>query len=527
MVATHEQTDTLAFLAQLERQHKFGVPSSPGRSLSMQRADRIAAKYDSAQTTTENSRHWDNADHKSADAANSPGVRKKIRSRARYECLENNSIGNHIVRTLANDLVGSGPRLQVQTNDAEINKAIEQPFNRWSRRIHLAQKLRTMRQAKAVDGESFAQFINNRRLPSVQLDLRLIEADQISSPLFGFVTNPNAVDGITFDENGNPETYHLLKSHPGGNALNPFGFDPIPAEDMLHVFRMDRAGQHRGISEVQAALPLFAMLRRYTLAVLAGAETAADFAAVLQTDSSAQTEDGQSWDPEVEPFDIVDIDRNMMTTLPFGWQMKQFKPEQPTTTYEMFMKAIVNQIACVVDMPLNIALCNSSGFNYASGRLDHQTYFKSMQVERCYFEIEVLDRILSKWFDEAVFIADLIPAGLGPLEEIPHTWSWDGREHVDPAKEANAEQTKIKSGTLTRTRALSQRNLDIDEEDAKGASENDMTVKEYRAMVAANTFGSGSPVEVVDDEKQKQVKAAVADWLDENASETLSELITV
>ena len=329
MVATHEQTETLAFLAQLERQHKFGLPSGPGRSLSMKRADRIAAKYDSAQTTTENSRHWKNADHHSADVANSPGVRKVTRSRARYECLENNSIGNNIVRSLANDMVGRGPRLQVQTGFPERDKAIEQPFNRWTRRIHLAQKLRTMRQAKAVDGESFAQFITNRQLPLVQLDLRLIEADRISSPLFGFVTNPNAVDGIVFDEDGNPEAYHLLKSHPGGNSINPFGFDSIPAEEMLHVFRVDRSGPHRGMSEVQSALPLFAMLRRYTLAVLAGAETAADFAAVLQTDSSAMSEDGNSWDPEVEPFDIVDIDRNMMTTLPFGWQMKQFKPEQP------------------------------------------------------------------------------------------------------------------------------------------------------------------------------------------------------
>ena len=38
----------------------------------------------------------------------------------------------------------------------------------------------------------------------------------------------------------------------------------------------DRPGQARGIPDITPALPLFAQLRRFTLAVLAAAETAAD-----------------------------------------------------------------------------------------------------------------------------------------------------------------------------------------------------------------------------------------------------------
>ncbi len=59
---------------------------------------------------------------------------------------------------------------------------------------------------------------------------------------------------------------------------------------MIHYFRADRPGQSRGIPEITPALPLFAQLRRYTLAVLAAAETAADFAAVLYTDAPANGE---------------------------------------------------------------------------------------------------------------------------------------------------------------------------------------------------------------------------------------------
>ena len=35
--------------------------------------------------------------------------------------------------------------------------------------------------------------------------------------------------------------------------------------------------------------------------------------------------------------------------------------------------------------------------------------------------------------------------------EVVHTWFWDGIEHVDPAKEASAQQTRL--GNLTTTLA--------------------------------------------------------------------------
>ncbi len=47
--------------------------------------------YDAVQTTPENRRHWANADHMSANAANSPHVRREARSRARYEAANNST----------------------------------------------------------------------------------------------------------------------------------------------------------------------------------------------------------------------------------------------------------------------------------------------------------------------------------------------------------------------------------------------------------------------------------------------------
>jgi capsid protein len=35
------------------------------------------------------------------------------------------------------------------------------------------------------------------------------------------------------------------------------------------------------------------------------------------------------------------------------------------------------------------------------------------------------------------------------MTEYPHQWFWDGHEHVDPAKEATAQATRLASNTTT------------------------------------------------------------------------------
>ncbi len=415
----------------------------------------VRAGFDSAVTNDANRRHWSGADGLSADAAASPEVRRILRNRARYEAA-NNSYAKGIVLTLANDVVGTGPRLQLLTDDDGANERIEQAFAAWAKAIGLPEFLRTMRSARATDGEAFAVLVSNPRLPTpVKLDVRMVEADQVTTPDLSILSRDQsngAVDGIVFDEFGNPAEYHILKAHPGdtrgwGGFLG-LEYDRVPAESVVHYFRVDRAGQSRGVPDLTPALPLFAQLRRYTLAVIGAAETAADFAGILYTDAPASGEA-----EAVEPMDAIELEARSLLTMPGGWKMAQVHAEQPSTTYAEFKREILNEIARCLNMPFNVAACNSSGYNYASGRLDHQTYFKSVRVEQEHLACVVLDRLFAAWLREAVLVSDLLPLRLRTLaatgEAPPHQWFWDGNEHVDPAKEANAQATRLASHTTT------------------------------------------------------------------------------
>lgn len=435
------------------------VAAPPSRSPRVHRA--INASYDVARTTDDNKRHWANADSLSARSANAAEVRQVLRDRARYEAA-NNSYCRGIVQTLANDLIGTGPRLQIQTGDADADRRIEKSFAAWAKAVRLAQKLRTMRQARAVDGEAFAMLTNNKRLRTpAQLDLKLVEADQVAAPLSRLFSTANYVDGIVFDADGEPAAYHVLKTHPG-ELLAPFTFDyeTVPADKMLHWFRCDRPGQVRGVPDIMPSLPLFSQLRRYTLAVIAAAETAADFAAILETTANADT-DASS---DVEAFDLLEIEKRMMTVAPAGWSLKQFDAKQPTTTYAQFKSEILNEIARCLNMPFNVAAGNSASYNYASGRLDHQMYFKALDVDRSELEERLLMAIFYAWLDEMILVAGAIPAGLPPFGDWSVTWFWDGREHVDPQKEAGAQQTRLSSNTTTLAREYAAQGLDWEEQ---------------------------------------------------------------
>jgi lambda family phage portal protein len=402
----------------------------------------VRATYDNAQQGGDNARHWVHADALSSRRANTPGVRATLRQRARYE-VANNSYAQGIVRTMANNLVGKGPRLRLKTTNDAVNHAVESRWQEWARPVRLADKLRTAKQAKTVDGEGIGILVNNPMLRcSVKLDVMLIEADQMTD-LFTDPLDPLAVDGIRFDEWGNPTEYRFLPHHPGDWVAPAIAVKRVHPRNVLHWFKRDRPGQLRGVSELTPALNLFGQLRRFTTATLTAAETAASFAAVLQTDGPAMASD-------TDDFDAFDIEHGLQVKLPAGWEMKQFEPKHPAANYEMFLFCLIREICRCLSLPLNIALGDSSKYNFSSARLDHLIYRQAVAVEREDCECECLEPTFEQWLSEATLIPGYLPANLpADAASLPHCWEWPAWEPIDALGEAQADTERLTSGTAS------------------------------------------------------------------------------
>lgn len=160
------------------------------------------------------------ADGLSANATNDPETRRRLRNRSRYE-VANNCYAAGLLDTIADDLIGTGPRLQLNTgtDNREADRAVEILLARWFCDTGFCDKLRIMHLSRQRDGECYGLFTHNRQLPDsgVQLDVRLIETDQCDTP-WPFITDATVVDGVKIDQQGNPLGYYFSKHHPGENT---------------------------------------------------------------------------------------------------------------------------------------------------------------------------------------------------------------------------------------------------------------------------------------------------------------------
>ena len=469
----------------------------------------FAARFDSALTTPDNANHWQMADGLAADAAANPMIRYILRNRSRYEAA-NNCYARGMIDAEATDLIGTGPRLQMETGDDTADEWLETEFATWMRATGLATKLRTMAKGEIQDGEVFALIISNPGLPTpVKLDVRPIEPDQVRFVDIALLTVPS-VDGIRFDDYGNPVSYHVLRVHPGfwsyatGYIGFPWEYDVWPAKFVLHWFHSDRPGQHRGIPRLMAALPLLAQVRRYILAVLQAAETAADFAMWLRTPTAADdtvNSDGSNSPVEVpNPFDLFPLQRNIVTTLPDGYDIGQTKPNQPVDRVEEFIRVLLRQIARVRNMPYNVVSGDFSQGSYSESNLGNQGYFRQIDESHKEVEYSTLDRLLAAFLFEARdlrtgrgdFGAPYIPASvraaLGNLTgnacDLPlHTWNWVGHEWANPTQQAEADQRNLRMGNTSYSIVQGRQGRDYRKVHASMAKGLGLTIEKYREQV--------------------------------------------
>lgn len=440
-------------------------------------------RYDAARNAPENAEYWANADALSANAANNPVVRNTLRNRSRYEA-QNNGYCKGLIRGRRNDLIGTGPRLQVAmpetwtetyedpdfgvdqqrevTTPAGAARTVERLFRKWMEAADIAQDLRIMSETTDRDGETFAVMVTNPGVDdAVKLDLRLYEAEECSTPDLMW-NDPLRIDGIVFDRHLNPVEYHFLKRHPGDNGWLPtWEYDHVPAQHVIHWFDADRPRQARGIPTGTPSLPLFSQLRRFTLATLTGAEVASNIAGILETELPPNSADEDA--PTFETMDQVPIPRGSLLTAPAGWKLNQFDPKQPSTGYKEFKAEILTEAGRAFNASRNESTGSSAEYNYSSGRLDHLPKQRGVKIDRDRLRLTALNRIFRAWHAEASFRTGYLPKDLPPIDLWDWSWQWDGFDSIDRQKDAQADDIELANGTKTLGDVLAEDGRDWEE----------------------------------------------------------------
>lgn len=398
----------------------------------------LQAAYDAATDGGRNAEHWTMADGLSAAAANNYETRRRIREKARYE-YSNNGFAKGLAWTLATDLVGTRLRVQFQNGDKAMDKLYEQRLSRWMKKTKLARKVRTGRVVRMVDGEAFfVRTYSPNQKGRIKTSVRLVECDHFEDPTYS--DEKNYVGGIRFDpRDGEPLSYTMLVDHPGDNfAWNDQATEQITADDVFHWFRVERGGQVRAVSEMCSSLSLYAQLRRWTLATLDAAETAASIAAILKTQSMPLDEDGMSdYDRDVEAFDTLRIEHGMLMAAPRGYDLEQMKAEHPTSSFREFRNAVVDESGRSQNAPPGKARGDHSESNYSASQLDDGNYHAFQECERSDFADEGFETFVTWWAGEARLVYPEF-SDLDPEEPPEYTLYFDGRPAGDEVKRAKS-----------------------------------------------------------------------------------------
>jgi capsid protein len=480
----------------------FGRSTRPGVAAPMDR--QIRGSFDAQHTTDGNRRHWQQADGLAVDAMANPMARRVLRQRNRYE-YHNNSYYFGIANTLADYVIGVGPRLQMLTDDKAINKAIEDLFWTWSQAVRLGQVLRSMRLARTYNGEAFVLLRNNPNLDHpVKLDLTEIEADQVATPTFPIndVAQNLYYDGVVLDAFGRPKAYHILRQHPGAAypSITLSGqYDTWDAAYVLHDFQPSRPAQVRGIPEFTPALEPIARRRKFSVAVVNCATTAALNQFVIQTE--VETDDFETG----KSFEVIEFSGSGGLTLPPGYKASQMRAEQPTATYAEFDNAQLREICRCVGVPLMIASLDASQANMSSAYVIMQPFNHAAKVDREHNYDPKLDRLFAAVIAEARLIPGALPDNLPEI--LPHTWQWPKlNSHADPQKVASARQTALINGTTSIPQICAEDGDDWEEVEAQAAKSLGMEIDELRSARKQRLFAlPGNPApETLDPEDQPQ-----------------------
>ncbi len=414
------------------------------------------------------------------------------RMRAVSRDLERNgNYGRRFLALVARNVIGhKGIVLQAQSRrddgslDQADNKKIEAAWEQWGQLgvctvdglLSWVDAQRLMMRSIARDGEVLVRFIRGANAGNkFNFALQILEGDHLDETHNAVLDNGNIITmGVEKNKYGRPVAYHLLTRHPGSDNYIHAGRERerVPADQILHLFMVERAGQTRGIPWLHSSIPLFKMLGGYEEAELIAARIAASKMGFYE-----RKEEGQQYAPDdtTQQGDLVqEVAPGHFEELPVGVSVTAFDPQHPNAAFPDFRKAMLRGAASGLDVSYNGLANDLEGVNYSSlrqGSLDERDAWRTLQT---YFKDAASHRVYLAWLDMALLsqALPLPPRKVWKFQAVawqPRGWQW-----VDPEKEVNASLKAIGGGLRSRQDVLAEQGRDVTDTMEQLAEENQL-----------------------------------------------------
>jgi len=298
------------------------------------------------------------------------------------------------------------------------------------------------------------------------LGLEVIEADLLDDDYTGFEPNGNRVRmGVELDEWSAPVAYHFLNYHPGDYQFSYAQIAKkrrtrIPANEIIHLYSVDRPGQTRGVTAFASAIMRLNNLRGYEEAEIIAARSSAAMMGFVRSPDQELFEDGTYQEESVLDFSPGSIRR-----LAPGEEMQFFSPQRPDDAFTPFVAQMLRAVAAGVGCSYTQVSSDFSQSNYSSSRLElieTRAHYRTLQQ---YVIDKLCQPIYERWIEMSVMSGVLqMPAfDMDPDRYYEAKWIAPAAQFVDPQKEAEAYKSMVRSGIMTLSQVVALHGGDFEE----------------------------------------------------------------
>ena len=271
--------------------------------------------------------------------------------------------------------------------------------------------------------------------------------------------------GVELDEWSAPVAYHFLNYHPGDYQFSYAQIAKkrrtrIPANEIIHLYSVDRPGQTRGVTAFASAIMRLNNLRGYEEAEIIAARSSAAMMGFVRTPDQELFEDGTYQEESVLDFSPGSIRR-----LAPGEEMQFFSPQRPDDAFTPFVAQMLRAVAAGVGCSYTQVSSDFSQSNYSSSRLElieTRAHYRTLQQ---YVIDKLCQPIYERWIEMAVMSGVLqMPAfDMDPDRYYEAKWIAPAAQFVDPQKEAEAYKSMVRSGIMTLSQVVALHGGDFEE----------------------------------------------------------------
>jgi lambda family phage portal protein len=408
-------------------------------------------------------------------AASTAPAREQLASRWRNSArasflISGSPTASAISDTWATSLIGTGPTPASGHHDESMRRALENAFTAWSELVdleelhdlggHLCAGVRSL----VSSGELLDHMVTTRH---GELRLHLLNPEQLDPALTREIENlQRIISGVEFDLGGRVTGYHVFPRQADLIvASQPWAPTRLPREDVCHVFEVRTPGQVRGSSWLSSVLTTILQIDQLQDALLARANTASLFGALITDPSGTSGLGGGSSDPQE-----LSLEPGVIRLLPPDCTVSFPTVPDADGTSEL-LKHMLRQVAVGAGGLCYELMTGDMGeATYSSTKVSIEAFKRRCKTIR---ETLLIARLLRPIWRRWVTLEILSGRMYAPdFERDPSPFFavdflFDDFASLDPYREAQADVALINAGVRSRREVIAARGRDPDDVDSE------------------------------------------------------------